>query len=457
MELISRSRRINQKHFVTSRSKQCVVYWMVRDHRVVDNWALLVAQKRAIELQQPLVVIVTLRKKLLPHHGTKRMLSFMLSGLQEVARECEKLHIGFSVLLGEPVESLSSWSAENDPSCIVTDFSPLRPYTTWVAEFAKDAQIPVIQVDAHNIVPTWIASPKQEWAARTFRPKTHALLAQYLTDFPRLKRHPYPFVNTTPVDWKKVQNSITVDQNVGQVEDVPAGTTAGMRRVKSFIEHGLSNYAAERNDPTKSATSRLSAYLHFGHISAQRVAMMVERSRADERSKVAYLEELIVRRELADNFCFYQSHYNSLLGAPDWAQRTLEKHKKDPLESEYSLETLTVGETHDLSWNAAQLQMVKSGYMHGYMRMYWAKKILEWSPSAGEAIRRAIFLNDRFQLDGRDPNGYVGILWSIAGLHDRPWFERPIFGSVRYMSESGLKKKFDLGKYVEMWTRKSSS
>lgn len=194
--------------------------------------------------------------------------------------------------------------------------------------------------------------------------------------------------------------------------------------------------------------SELSPYLHYGHLAPQRLALEVSRSGAPEADKEAYLEELLIRRELSDNFCLYNDQYDSLEGAPGWAQISLANHMHDRRDPTYSPEQLEAAQTHDELWNAAQLEMLKRGKMHGYMRMYWAKKILEWTPTPSEAVRIAIYLNDKYFLDGRDPNGYAGVLWAVAGLHDRPWFEREIFGQVRYMNYNGAKRKFDIGNYV---------
>lgn len=221
-----------------------------------------------------------------------------------------------------------------------------------------------------------------------------------------------------------------------------------MRALLGFLEHGLAGYERDRNDPNKNGTSGLSPYIHFGQISAQRIALQTIRTGMDAR---AFLEELIVRRELSDNFCFYNSHYDDTQGFPDWAKRSLDIHLADRREYLYSFEELLSARTHDELWNAAQRQMLLTGRMHGYMRMYWAKKILEWTDGPDTAIRNAIALNDRFELDGRDPNGYAGIAWSLGGLHDRPWKERPIFGHVRYMSRSGANRKFDVKAYVNAW------
>ena len=194
--------------------------------------------------------------------------------------------------------------------------------------------------------------------------------------------------------------------------------------------------------------SDLSPYLHFGQIAPQRVAWEIQQSDAPREAKQAFLEELIVRRELSDNFCWYNPDYDKFSGFPEWARKTLDQHRLDQRDFLYSLEEFEPGRTHDALWNAAQLEMVSRGKMHGYMRMYWAKKILEWTNSPEEALEIAIYLNDRYELDGRDPNGYVGVAWSIGGVHDRAWAERPVFGKIRYMSLAGCKRKFKVDEYI---------
>jgi deoxyribodipyrimidine photo-lyase len=165
----------------------------------------------------------------------------------------------------------------------------------------------------------------------------------------------------------------------------------------------------------------------------------------------ALLEEMVVRKELSDNFCFYNDNYDKLEGAEQWAKNSLKEHESDKRDFTYSRDEFENAKTHDKSWNAAQLQLRKTGKIHGYMRMYWAKKILEWTENAETAIEYAIYLNDKYSIDGGDPNGYVGVLWSIAGVHDRPWIDRQVFGKIRYMNEGGLKRKFDLDKYINKW------
>jgi len=230
---------------------------------------------------------------------------------------------------------------------------------------------------------------------------------------------------------------------------IKPGSKGGLKALHLFVQNKLDSYDSGRNDPTKDAVSLLSPYLHFGQVSAQRVALEVSKAHASAACKDAFLEQLIVRRELADNFCYYNPDYDRVEGFPGWAQRTLEEHVKDRREHLYAREEFEHAQTHDDLWNAAQQEMVKRGTMHGYMRMYWCKKMLEWTRHPREALEIAIYLNDRYELDGRDPNGYTGIAWSIGGVHDRPWGTRPIFGNIRYMSYNGCKSKFDVKAYVE--------
>jgi deoxyribodipyrimidine photo-lyase len=309
--------------------------------------------------------------------------------------------------------------------------------------------------DGHNIVPCWHASPKQEYAAYTLRPKLKKLLPDFLCDFPKLLPHPIDSKNlsVSSVDWQKVYSSVA-DHSVPEVDWLIPGEKAGNEAIRGFLKDGLQAYDQRRNDPNLEGQSNISPYLHFGHISPQRMAVLVNESRLQAEEKEAFLEELIVRRELADNFCFYNENYDRFEGFPDWARKTLDEHRTDRREYQYSLDTFEQGETHDELWNAAQRQMVKQGKMHGYLRMYWAKKILEWSASPEEAIKTALYLNDRYELDGRDPNGYAGVAWSIGGVHDRAWKERPVFGKVRYMNYAGCARKFDVKEYVARWLGK---
>jgi deoxyribodipyrimidine photo-lyase len=273
-------------------------------------------------------------------------------------------------------------------------------------------------------------------------------LPEFLEEFPKIKDHPHNWKDTE-IDWEGALKSLKVDNKVSEIDWIKPGEKEAKKALRNFIENKLSSYSKNRNDPNKDAQSDLSPYLHFGQISSQRVALEVKKSKAKKEVKEGFLEELIVRKELSDNFCFYNQNYDTFSGFPDWAKKTLNKHREDKGEYIYTLEQFEKAETHDDLWNAAQMEMIKKGKMHGYMRMYWAKKILEWSKSPEKGLEISIHLNDKYELDGRDPNGYVGCVWSIGGVHDRAWKERKVFGKIRYMSYNGCKRKFDVEEYIE--------
>lgn len=424
-----------------------VVYWMSRDQRARDNWALAFAQEMALERRSPLAVVFTLAEEFLG--AAIRQYGFMLRGLEEVETALEEKGIPFLLLRGDPGDAVSKFAEENGVSALVTDFSPLAVKRGWTGKVAERLDASIFEVDAHNIVPSWIASPKQEYAARTFRPKVRRLLPEFCEEFPEIKVHPIPWDLGGKVDWDRLLREISVDRSVPEVEWIKPGERAAGMALDRFLRQKLSLYDRDRNDPTLDGQSNLSPYLHFGMISAARVALEALRADADPTSRAAFLEEVVVRRELSDNFCLYSRRYDSFDSFPDWAKKTLDAHRGDPRERLYDQKELERSETHDDLWNAAQKEMVLQGKMHGYMRMYWAKKILEWTESPGEALRIAIYLNDRYELDGRDPSGYVGIAWSIGGVHDRAWGERQVFGKVRYMSYKGAKSKFDVGSYID--------
>ena len=425
-----------------------VVYWMSRDQRINDNWSLLFAQELAIKQKAPLAVVFCLVPSFL--EATIRQYGLMIKGLQILEKNMTKYLIPFFLLTGSPKEEIPSFVKKYNVSSIFTDFNPLHIKKEWDDSVAKRIDIPFYQVDAHNIVPCWIASSKQEFSAHTFRPKIHKALPEFLEDYPKLKKHPIPWkVKIPPMDWKTSLKTLDIDFHIPEVNWIKPGKDEAHLVMNDFLENKLSRYNKERNDPTKEVQSNLSPYLHFGQISAQRVAIEILKTRSNKKSREAFLEELIVRRELSDNFCFYNVNFDKFEGFPNWAKNTLNEHRKDRRKYLYTLEQFENARTHDDLWNAAQMEMVKRGKMHGYMRMYWAKKILEWTESPENAFQIAIYLNDRYELDGRDPNGYVGIAWNIGGVHDRAWNERPIFGKVRYMSYNGCKLKFDVKKYIQ--------
>jgi deoxyribodipyrimidine photo-lyase len=424
-----------------------VFYWLSRDQRVRDNWALLYAQEQALRIKSPLAVVFCLVPDFLG--APLRQYEFMLRGMEEVERDLARKNIPFFLLAGEPAQVLPAFLRKQGARLVVTDFDPLKIKRLWKNTVSRSLDIPFHEVDTHNIVPCRIASPKPEYGAYTLRPKLQKLLPHYLTEFPALKRHPHRLPGRTVMtDWRDVRRSLELDTSVAEVAWIKPGEGAAARALRRFVNGKLDRYAADRNDPNLDGQSHLSTYLHFGQLSAQRVALEVMKANVNEESREAFLEELIVRRELSDNFCFYGKDYDSPRCFPAWAQKTLSLHLKDKREYEYTRREFEEGRTHDNLWNAAQLAMVTQGTMPGYLRMYWAKKILEWTRSPGVAMKIAIHLNDKYQLDGRDPNGYAGIAWSIGGVHDRPWGERKIFGMVRYMNYSGCTSKFDVKGYI---------
>ncbi|XP_027875310.1 CPD photolyase isoform X2 [Xiphophorus couchianus] len=436
-----------------------VLYWMQRDQRVQDNWALIRAQQLATKEGLPLHVcfcLVVPKSEL----STLRHYAFLLKGLQEVATDCKRLNVQFHLLRGAPGEVLPGFVSDRGLGAVVTDFSPLREPQQWLNDVKKklSKDIPLIQVDAHNIVPCWVASPKLEYAARTIRGKITKLLPEFLTDFLPVEKHQHTATRTAkPVDWEQTLASLDVDRTVGEPQWAKPGSEAGMAMLESFIDVRLKLFATQRNDPNTAALSQLSPWIRFGQLSAQRVALQVRRcGKNASESVAAFIEELVVRRELTDNFCFYNEKYDKVEGAYEWAQKTLKDHAKDKRDNIYTREQLEKAQTHDKLWNGAQYQMVVEGKMHGFLRMYWAKKILEWTCSPEEALSIALYLNDRYELDGQDPNGFVGCMWSICGIHDQGWAERPVFGKIRYMNYKGCLRKFKVAQFErKYWPKKA--
>lgn len=428
-----------------------VIYWMSREQRADDNWALLFAQEQALSMQRPLITIFCL----CPDYpgANLRHFSFLLRGLEQVQTTLERHRIPLVLLEGDPGLTLPSYLTTNDAALLVTDFDPLRVKQQWKTRIIRKTRIPVFEVDAHNIVPCRVASDKREYAAYTIRRKINGLLPAFLTGFPDLKRHPFPAqAPAVKIDAGHLLARIK-DTSVAEISWLQPGEQAAGSTLGQFIRHRLPDYPVGRNNPCIDGQSNLSPYLHFGQIAPQRVALEVKESGAPRESIEAYLEELIVRRELADNFCHHTANYNRTDGFPDWATKTLDAHRGDPRPYRADQSTLENAATAEPLWNACQQDLARRGKLHGYLRMYWAKKILEWSGDPEEALANAIYLNDKYALDGRDPNGYAGIAWSIGGVHDRAWPERPIFGKIRYMNENGCRRKFKVDDYIDSVNR----
>ncbi len=446
-ELVSRRKtRLNQREPI----RGPVVYWMDRDQRIADNWALIAAQQHAIGEQVPLAILFCPGTE--PEGGTERQQEFMMTGLQEIEHRAIGFNMPLFIRQGDPAEAVPMFARELKAGMIVTDFSPLRKPMELKHRVASRLEIAMIETDAHNIVPARSASGKLEWAARTIRPRIGRLIPEYLGNFPSLTMHPWQLPEECTALGRE-RNAAVFTNGVKGASTGPftPGETAAMERLRRFISEKLDSYATDKNNPALDGLSGLSPYLRFGQISAQRVALEVSGTEPG-KGRDAFLEELIVRRELSDNYCLYNPAYDRFEGAPGWAGRTLVKHWDDQRRYLYSTVAFEHAETHDPLWNAAQREMRESGKMHGYLRMYWAKKILEWSRTPEEAFGTAVYLNDKYSLDGRDPNGYAGIAWAVAGVHDRPWKERPVFGTIRYMSYEGCRRKFDVDAYVRKWS-----
>ena len=432
-------------------SGKTVVYWMQRAQRALDNPALDVAVEAGNALHQP-VVIFFAPVPFYPH-ANLRHYAFLAQGIPGIAERARKRGIGF-VLRVWPDHRLTKFCEEVKASIVIGDENPLREPHHWRELAAKKLSVPLWTVDADVVVPSQLLE-KEQYAARTIRPR----LQQRFPEFLQPLRNP-----KAKVEWQKpkglhalpddgsydiTQDWEGLDRSVAPVDSFHGGTSEALRLLREFVTKKLAHYPERHGKPEVDGTSRLSPYLHFGQISPITVALAVEQADAPRAAKDAYLNELITWRELAINFAHFNKLYDSIESAPDWAHRTLAQHAHDRRPVVYTREQLEAAETHDELWNAAQLQMLYAGWMHNYMRMFWAKKILEWSPSPQVAYQTAVYLNDKYFLDGRDPNGYAGIAWAIAGKFDRPWFERSIYGTIRYMSGDAARRKFDADRYVE--------
>ena len=430
----------------------CVVYWMQRAERGLNNAAVDCAVNIANELALPLLVYFSAISNF--PNANLRHYVFLNQGLPDIEADLAERNIAF-IVRRPPENSLDKLLEEVNAAILIGDENPCREPERWRQVIAKRVSIPFWTVDADVVVPSKLF-PKAQYAAYVLRPRLYKELPNYLHPLKNPKaqyawKRPknfesYPTTSDITEGWKKF------DRSVGPVESFTGGSHPARKRLKFFVEHILPNYDEMRNQPTVDGTSRMSPYLHFGHIGPLEIALAVDaavqKNAALAKARDSFFNELIIWRELAVNFVKYTPTYDSVECAEPWASQSLGEHAQDRREWNYTLEQLERGETHDELWNASQLQMVHFGWMHNYMRMYWAKKILEWSPSPSVAFENAVTMNDRYELDGRDPNGYAGIAWAMVGKHDRPWFDRPIFGKIRYMSGGSTGKKFDSKGYV---------
>lgn len=425
-----------------------ILYWMQQSQRASFNPALEHAIELANERDLPVLVAFVLWDA--HADGTARSYAFMLEGLRDVAERLDERRIGFTIRRGHPPEVIGGLSG--DAAVVVCDRGYLRLQKRWRKELGEGASCRVDEVEGDVVVPVETVSDKSEYAARTIRPKLHRVWDDYLIDVSDGEvgmdgRRVAPMSDVDPDDVASTLGALGVDDRVPPVTWLTGGTGEARRRLSSFIRRKLDGVDRLRSEPAAAQVSTMSPYLHFGQISPVEIALKVRRAKSGSRDDHAtFLEELIVRRELSMNRVAFEPGYDRYRALPDWARATLSAHRGDRREHMYSRSQLEAAETHDRWWNAAMREMVHTGYMHNYMRMYWAKKILEWSNTPEHAFRTALYLNNRYFIDGRDANSYANVGWCF-GLHDRPWKERPIFGKVRYMSASGLERKFDMAAY----------
>ena len=426
-----------------------VLYWMQQSQRAHDNPALEHAVAEANRLGLPVRVVFALTDRY--PEANLRHYRFMLEGLAETRRLLADRRIGMTVRKGDPVDVVGPMLAH--AALLVADVGYTRGQRDWRRRLSEQSPCHMAAVEGDAVVPVAVTSPKAEYAARTIRPKIHRHLDAFLVPCPRHRpRHDSVGIDAAGLDLADIDailDDLDIDRSVPAVSSLfKGGSGEAERRLRRFIDAHLDRYAGNRNQPQTDDISRMSPYLHFGQISPVVVALEITEAAAGSRAdRDAYLEELIVRRELAINFVHYTPDYDRYSCLPAWAKKTLQEHAADRRATVYDLPALEAAETHDPYWNAAMREMRETGFMHNHMRMYWGKKILEWSATPEKAFEITLALNNKYFLDGRDPNSFAGVGW-VFGLHDRAWFEREIFGKVRYLAASGLERKCDIRAYV---------
>jgi deoxyribodipyrimidine photo-lyase len=457
LEALAKDRRVTVRRGGEPRADgKCVVYWMQRAQRALDNPALEVAIAAGNVLGLPVVVYLGVISNY--PNANLRHYHFLQQGLKDLDDGLAERGVGFVLrrLSDDPQKNrIDAFAGEMNAAMVIGDENVCREPERWRKLVAARLDIPLWTVDADVVVPSAIFD-RAFVLLHHFRPKLQAELPHYLVPLqkhkPKHEWRPSKKIQSLAADVDLVAGFPKLDRSVGPVDTLTGGTTAALKRLKEFTTSQLGDYDEQRNHPESRGTSQMSPYLHFGHISPVTIALAVRE--AQHKGKASkdvcdkYLDELIGWRELAVLFVRHNPNYDNWECAEPWARKTLLEHVGDKRPFRYMLSQLERSETHDDLWNAAQSQMVNTGWMHNYMRMYWGKKILEWSPDPATGYEWAVMLNDKYELDGRDPNGYAGIAWALVGKHDRPWFDRPIFGLVRYMSGGSTGKKFDSAEYI---------
>lgn len=423
-----------------------VLYWMQAAQRAVFNPALEFALERANEANLPLQVVFGLTG--FPE-ANARHYAFMLQGLADVAAHLEKRGVGFTVRYGavDPVVT----DLARDAATVICDRGYLRIQRDWRRTLAANIDCELIQIEGEVVVPVRVASDRHEYAARTLRPKLHRVWKDYIVELAEqtVRCKAEALKGDVPLDdFDAVARQLNLDMSVAPVRRFIGGERQARDHLDAFLEGALSRYADERQKPEAHAASFLSPYLHFGQISPVEIALAVraDRDAGAPENRAKFLEELIVRRELAINHVLHAPKYDAYESIPDWAQKALEKASGDDKPHHYTRSQFEAAGTHDRYWNAAMIEMKATGYMPNQMRMYWGKKVLEWAASPKAAFDILLYLNNKYFLDGRDPNSFTNVAW-IFGLHDRPWGPQPVFGTVRSMGANTF-KKFDAEAWV---------
>jgi deoxyribodipyrimidine photo-lyase len=429
------------------RGGRYVLYGCQASQRERYNHALEYAVELANDRGLPVVVGFGLMADY--PEANARHFAFLLEGLAELAGALADRGVQLVVRPGRPDEVITDLAEE--AAVVVLDCGYLRHQRQWREHIATHCAAPVIEVETDVVVPVELACDKEQYAARTIRPRIHRHRERFLRQLQReevaLDSLGLDLGGMDVSDPSAVLAGLDVDDAVPPVAGLHGGRSEALKHLQRFIDEALGEYDRRRNEPAGGFQSNMSPYLHFGQVSPVDVALRVRRAGGESPNVEAFLEELIVRRELSVNFVSFNDHYDRYECLPDWARATLQQHASDDRPYTYTPAQLEAGQTHDPYWNAAQREMVVTGKMHNYMRMYWGKKILEWTPDPADAFATTLHLNNKYELDGRDPNSYAGVAWCF-GKHDRPWTERDIFGQVRYMNANGLERKFDMDAYL---------
>jgi len=419
----------------SSKKGDYVLYFMQASERVKYNHALSYAVTKANDLKLPLVVFFGL--KIFKNYNLRHY-TFMIEGLREIKESLEKRGIKFIIQI-DALEGVINLS--KNASFLVTDKGYLKEEILLRKKISKMIDISFVQIESNSIIPVLEASDKEEYGAFTIRPKILSKLSYYAKEV--ILEHILKKSLDIKIESCNLDNiNMDIDNSVYPSNKYKGGYKNALKVLDDFILNKLEFYSERHNDPSLNFQSELSPYLHFGQISPIEIYLRVK----DLNSK-EFLEELIVRRELAINFVTYNKNYDNYKSLPNWAINTFEKHKGDKKDYTYKLEEIENYKTNDVYFNKCQEEMVITGKMHGYMRMYWAKKIIEWM-NYKKAYQVILYLNNKYNLDGTDPSSYTGVAWAF-GKHDRPFKERPIFGIIRYMNSDGLKRKFNMENYLK--------